>query len=280
MDVRKIQTWTLHTCLSPTETKITNTAMATAPQSSSEKKQKLASSTLNKTQLLLQDYTTVRQTVRDILALVQQFGPLTSSQIEYNLPRVPSAIWGIPDVLNILSSLEILGVTESHTYTWNGGVPRADTVLPTDVMNKIVTAMQEAEVSWKRSEILKQAVLKKSDPKEVLNQLLTEFPDIVEDPVYLEALKASNIDLRGKIKRESKPTAVSPRAMPGPAASPRQLATASPRVVPGSAVAAPKPVAAPTAAVTAAAAVPQGATTIPSTTVKSQTTSRPKPLSS
>lgn len=255
--------------------------MATAPQSSSEKKQKLASSTLNKTQLLLQDYTTVRQTVRDILALVQQFGPLTSSQIEYNLPRVPSAIWGIPDVLNILSSLEILGVTESHTYTWNGGVPRADTVLPTDVMNKIVTAMQEAEVSWKRSEILKQAVLKKSDPKEVLNQLLTEFPDIVEDPVYLEALKASNIDLRGKIKRESKPTAVSPRAMPGPAASPRQLATASPRVVPGSAVAAPKPVAAPTAAVTAAAAaVPQGATTIPSTTVKSQTTSRPKPLSS
>lgn len=243
-------------------------------QPSQEKKQKL-STTLNKTQLLLQDYTTVRQTVRDILALLQKYGPLTAGQIEYNLPKVPSTIWGIPDVLNILSSMEILGLTESHTYTWNGGITRADTVLPTDVMSKIVTALQEAEASWKRSEMLKQAVLKKTNPKDVLKQLLDECPDIVNDPVYLTALKACDIDLKGKIKKDTKPSpAASPRVVPGAAAasprvvsgataaSPRVAGTvASPRVVPGTSTT--PLVVAPTAAATTTTTTTQGSTVKP-----------------
>jgi hypothetical protein len=194
--------------------------LAPMAQQPPEKKLKPSPSTINKTQLLLQDYTVVRQSVRDILALVQTYGPLTAGQIEYNLPPVPSTIWGIPDILNILSSLEILHIAkDTNAYCWNGGIPRADVVLPTDVMSKIAAAIQEAEAAWQRGEILKEAIMKKLDHKEVLKKLMHEYPEIVNDPVYLAALKSCSIDLRGRVKRppassssscDAKPAAKSP----------------------------------------------------------------------
>jgi hypothetical protein len=187
-----------------------NRSFPMAQQQPPEKKLKPSPSTINKTQLLLQDYTIVRQTVRDILALVQTYGPLTAGQIEYNLPQVPSAIWGIPDILNILSSLEILHIAkDTNAYCWNGGIPRADVVLPTDVMSKIAAAIQEAEAAWQRGEILKEAVMKKMDHKQVLKKLLHDYPEIANDPVYVAAFKSSHIDLRGRVGKRSVPSSSS-----------------------------------------------------------------------
>jgi hypothetical protein len=184
-----------------------NRSFPMAQQQPPEKKLKPSPSTINKTQLLLQDYTIVRQTVRDILALVQTYGPLTAGQIEYNLPQVPSAIWGIPDILNILSSLEILHIAkDTNAYCWNGGIPRADVVLPTDVMSKIAAAIQEAEAAWQRGEILKEAVMKKMDHKQVLKKLLHDYPEIANDPVYVAAFKSSHIDLRGRVGKRAAPS--------------------------------------------------------------------------
>lgn len=221
---------------------------------------------------LLPDYATVRQTVHDMLALLQTYGPLTEGQLEYNLPSVgqqhqnnaddatfSTQKWKVSDVLELLVALGLVQkvdhsrcankstkttitidppvenadsppattttttttspTTTNHPpivsapapapappqqYCVFGGVPRADVVLPSDVMADITAAHREAARSWQRSRVLKKALLNTWSTKTVLEQLLKEFPEIGNDPVYRAALRNCHVSIGDSTTASSK----------------------------------------------------------------------------
>ena len=209
---------------------------------------------------LLPDYATVRQTVHDMLALLQTYGPLTEGQLEYNLPPVGQQHqnnnadddtfspqeWKISDVLELLVALGLVQkvnhknisnnsstnttvsadpptengdntttTTTTHAtanlppppvvsaaasvpaqqYCVCGGVPRVDVVLPSEVIADITSAHREAARSWQRSRVLQKALLNNWSTKTVLEQLLKEFPEIGNDPVYRAALRNCHVSI-------------------------------------------------------------------------------------
>ena len=168
-------------------------------------------SSLSTTQLLLPDYAAVRQTVQDLLALLQLYGPLTANQLEYNLPPVVAATgsipWSVHDVLTILVAIGLVQHVKGTTdqYCMFGGIPRATAIYPTEIMSEIQRAIQEAEESYQRCQILREALRcptntetptigssHQQTPKnylDVLKQLRHEYPQITNDPVYWTALR-------------------------------------------------------------------------------------------
>jgi hypothetical protein len=173
-------------------------------------------SIIQTTQLLLPDYAAVRQTVKDLLGLLQLYGPLTANQMEYNLPPVvPATIpWNVHDVLAILVAIGLVQqVKGTNQYCMLGGIPRANVILPSDLPSEIQQALNEADNSWKRSQILKGALRQNVDTnnnngnnsnnnnigtknyKEVLKQIVAEYPQVSNDPVYWTALRNCHIDI-------------------------------------------------------------------------------------
>lgn len=173
-----------------------------------------ASSFTSTTQLLLPDYASVRQTVQDLLALLQLYGPLTANQLEYNLPPVvpTSTPWNVHDVLSILVAIGLVQQVKGSTdqYCIFGGVPRATAIYPTEIPSEIQRAINEAEGSYKRCQILREALRHANTTTNdnhdgnnhgtknylsVLKQLLQEYPNIINDPVYWTALRSCRIDI-------------------------------------------------------------------------------------
>ncbi len=170
----------------------------------------LSSST---TQLLLPDYAAVRQTVQDLLALLQLYGPLTANQLEYNLPPVVAASipWSVHDVLTILVAIGLVQHVKGTTdqYCMFGGIPRATAIYPTEIRSEIQRAIQEAEESYHRCQILQEALRCPTNTGtttsshhhntsknylDVLKQLRHEYPQINNDPVYWTALRNCPLD--------------------------------------------------------------------------------------
>ena len=162
------------------------------------------------TQLLLPDYSVVRQTVQDLLGLLQLYGPLTANQLEYNLPPVisTSVPWSVHDVLSILVAIGLVQHVKGSTdqYCIFGGVPRATAVYPTEIPFEIQRAVNEAEDSYKRCQILREALRQTNTTAndnqngnknyvDVLKLLLQEYPNITNDPVYWTALRNCHIDM-------------------------------------------------------------------------------------
>ena len=82
------------------------------------------------------------------------------------------------------------------------GVPRADPVFSKTLQAEIADAHRQAERSFERSQLLLKA-LKKSDedPQQLLKSMLKQYPEIIQDPVYLTALRNCSVDLGGEQRR-------------------------------------------------------------------------------
>ena len=183
------------------------------------------------TQLLLPDYPAIRQMVQDVLALLQTYGPLTLGQLEYNLPPITNTTngsqpqWSVKDILTILTSIQLVQERTSATtadpqqqpqipqqtvYYWNDGIPRinhletASAVLqPPDIVPEIAAAVAEAEQAWERGNRLlalmqpatNDSQQQQPSHRDLLKQLLVEYPELVNDPVYLTAFRCCHIDV-------------------------------------------------------------------------------------
>lgn len=166
------------------------------------------------TQLLLPDYAALRQTVQDLLSLLQLYGPLTANQLEYNLPPVVpiSMPWSVHDVLSILVAIGLVQHVKGTTdqFCIFGGIPRATAIYPTEIPSEIQRAINEAEDSYKRCQILREALCQTNTTTndnhngsnvptknyvDVLKQLLQEYPNVTNDPVYWTALRNCHIDM-------------------------------------------------------------------------------------
>jgi hypothetical protein len=202
------------------------------------------------TQLLLPDYAAVRQTVKDLIGLLQLYGPLTANQLEYNLPPVvPASVpWSVHDVLSILVAIGLVQqVKGTNQYCMFGGVPRADVILPMDITSEIQQALNESDDSWKRSQILREALRQVNTNhtsngkhkyfKDILQQVVVEYPQVTNDPVYWTALRNCHIDMQtgGSIVSEKRSATGTPRLSmntAGASSNSRKLAsTKSPKAV-------------------------------------------------
>ena len=177
---------------------------------------------------LLSDHPVIQKTVHNLIGLLETYGPLTTGQLEYNLPpivgeRVNSQ--SIHDIVQVLVCMGIVqqvkeapppatgnpGVTTTTTtppkpvppprYCIQQGVPRADVVLPHQVLEQIAAAHEEIKRSAERRKRLKEALQSKGSPKELLKEMAIDYPEIAQDPVYVTALKSFHLDL-AMIERE------------------------------------------------------------------------------
>jgi hypothetical protein len=188
---------------------ITNTNKPLVSSSSTNNNISSPPTITSTTQLLLPDYVTVRQTVKDLLALLQLYGPLTANQLEYNLPPVvhttTSLSWTVHEVLSILVAIGLVQyVAKTNQYCMFGGIPRATAIYPTDIPSEIHQTIHEAEDSYKRCRTLRDVLRSNIDNgnkqatknyKDVLKQLLHDYPQIINDPVYYTALRNFHVDI-------------------------------------------------------------------------------------
>ena len=151
-------------------------------------------------------------------------GPLTYIQLEHNLPRQAHSIpagsaWTastLQDILDVLVETDVVQVVEESEsgsspnttdgtpplrYSILGGAPRSDVILPSQVVSEIEFAHGQWKRSLERTEALRRLLLEKTLPaKEVLQSLVRKYPEVVEDPVYVAALRNLNIDLAATAK--------------------------------------------------------------------------------
>jgi predicted glutamine amidotransferase len=81
-------------------------------------------------------------------------------------------------------------------YCMLHGIPRADVVLPQTVVEDILEAQAEVTRSKERCRILKQVLSSNStNPREVFKQILLEYPEIAQDPIYVAALRNVHVDM-------------------------------------------------------------------------------------
>ncbi|GAX27258.1 hypothetical protein FisN_13Lh182 [Fistulifera solaris] len=148
----------------------------------------------------LEDYSIIPQTVRDLLTLLQLYGALTAGQLEYNLPvnNSPSLIQDVLEVLVCIGLVQkVQEEDESKTprYCVNRGVPRADAVNLPVLQHEILAAHRQANRSFERTKLLQTALQDdNSNPKDVLQKLLHDYPEIQQDPVYMTALRQCHVD--------------------------------------------------------------------------------------
>ena len=132
-------------------------------------------------------------------------GPLTFGQLEYNLPPIAT----LRDILEVMVIMGVVQVvhdnnnnttTESVRYCMLHGIPRADVILPQMVVEDILEAQTEVTRSRERCRILKEALLSKNStkqqhPREVLKQILLDYPEIAHDPMYVAGLRNVHVDV-------------------------------------------------------------------------------------
>jgi hypothetical protein len=134
------------------------------------------------------------KTANNMLGLLQKYGPLTFRQLEFNLPAYSS----LSDILHLLVATGVVQVVKGSVpprYVTLHGKVRADVVLPSEVLDEILDAQEEVKESLERAETLKKALLENDDPKKILERLLSKYPDIAKDPVYLAAFRNVNVDV-------------------------------------------------------------------------------------
>lgn len=129
-------------------------------------------------------------------------GPLTFGQLEYNLPPIAT----LRDILEVMVIMGVVQVVDDSSNNNNNneyvrycmlhGIPRADVVLPQTVVEDILEAQTEVTRSKERCHILKQVLSSTStNPREVLKQILLEYPEIAQDPIYVAALRNVHVDM-------------------------------------------------------------------------------------
>jgi hypothetical protein len=173
-------------------------APTTSAAAAQQKQQQLPpkrkfSKTLNDTAAPVSAAPTVQQSVRDIIGLLQLYGPLTTGQIEYNLPAGNTTTARIPELLKLLVATGVVQQTTLEKYCV-GGVVRADVVLPAEALALITTAQQEALASYERCALLRHSLSGGETPKAALTVLLHEYPDIQRDPVYAAAMRTCHVE--------------------------------------------------------------------------------------
>lgn len=160
----------------------------------------------------LSDYPHVQQTVRDLVTMLQSYGPLTLGQLEYNLPASKGGkLSDILEVLLVVGAVQkVATISKQDTtpaderYCVNRGVPRPydSTIRPSTLSREIIAAHNQAQGSIARVQVLLNALqAPNSDfamqPRQVLKRLLADYPEILQDPVYVTALRSCNVDMTG-----------------------------------------------------------------------------------
>ena len=146
--------------------------------------------------------------VHDLMGLLQIYGPLTLMQLEYNLPPIPRAsgtggavVWTkttLDDIVQVLVATGVVQVVQDSDppqYCMFSGITRADVILPSRIMEELENTYEQMTKTEERVAALKQALLDKVPAKQVLKTLLQEYPEIVNDPVYLAALRNVHVDI-------------------------------------------------------------------------------------
>lgn len=148
----------------------------------------------------LEDYSIIPQTVRDLLTLLQLYGALTAGQLEYNLPvnNSPSLIQDVLEVLvciGLVQKVQEEEETKTPRYCVSRGVPRADPVNLPILQHEIFAAHRQANRCFERTKLLQKAIQDEtSNPKDTLQRILQEYPEIQQDPVYITALRQCHVD--------------------------------------------------------------------------------------
>lgn len=172
---------------------------------------------------LLSDHPVIQKTVHNLIGLLETYGPLTAGQLEYNLPPIVGERVNSQSIHDIVQVLVCMGIVQQvkeppvpvgnsgvptppkpaapPRYCIQQGVPRADVVLPHQVLEQIAAAHEEIKRSTERRKRLKEALQNKESPKELLKEIAIEYPEIAQDPVYATALKSFHLDLT-MIERE------------------------------------------------------------------------------
>jgi hypothetical protein len=90
--------------------------------------------------------------------------------------------------------------TTNTRYCMLQGIPRADVVHPTTVLDQIEAAHEEIKRSNERAQRLETLLAgspKTTSHKEILKTLATDYPEILLDPVYVAALRSLHVDVGG-----------------------------------------------------------------------------------
>ena len=134
-------------------------------------------------------------------------GPLSFAQLEYNLP--PNA--NLKDVVQVMETLGVVQVVNdkdsnnvvARKYCMLYGKPRADVVSPHHLVEDICDAQVEVTRSQERCKLLKQALLQScnNNHREILKQILRNYPEVANDPVYMAAFRNTHIDVAA-VERE------------------------------------------------------------------------------
>jgi hypothetical protein len=200
---------------------------------------------------LLADHPVIQKTVHHLLGLLQTYGPLTVGQLEYNLPpivgeRVRSAT--LHDILQVLVCMGLVQrvadpPTTGHEspkagpsprYSVHQGIPRADVLLPHTLLEQVRATQEEIRKSAARSKRLREALQQgpananRGPPKDLLKELALDYPEIVQDPVYVTALRACHVDV-SQLERERRVRTAARRIAQATAAS--TAAKAAPKPV-------------------------------------------------
>ena len=142
---------------------------------------------------MLSDYPLIQQTVRDILTLLHQYGPLSDGQLIFNLPNGPVA-----DILKVLACIGLIRRTKEGTYA-SLDRPRPELAWPPKLVEELEQAKQEYDASQKRIQALEEALEQPEGVRSVLQGFWTEYgEDLANDPVYWAALRNVPIEMRSK----------------------------------------------------------------------------------
>ncbi len=110
----------------------------------------------------------------------------------------------LADILEILVATGLVQKVKEETtntrYCMLQGIPRADVVHPTTVLDQIEAAHEEIKRSNERAQRLETLLAgspKTTSHKEILKTLATDYPEILLDPVYVAALRSLHVDVGG-----------------------------------------------------------------------------------
>ena len=157
---------------------------------------------------------------------------MTQPQLEFNLPPLQGERLNQHNFIDILELLVATGLLQKEDvtsvdspteprYCVLSGETRLHPTAPAKILQEIQEVQDEWRASLQRQEKLKEALLDPSiSPRESLNNMLLEYPEIAYDPVYLAALRNLNVDAgtvveqkpsgsrsRSSSKRKRKPSA-------------------------------------------------------------------------
>lgn len=148
------------------------------------------------------------QIPNNILKLLQTYGPLTESEIAYNIP--PTEL-SVPSILEVMKVLNVIHYhEESGYYYFHNGEIRGDTLYPSEIVDIIQDTQEEIKETMERIQLLKEELQKDVNiqnrarsAREFLKNLVGKYDGeggIRGDPVYATALKTLNVDLGMKRK--------------------------------------------------------------------------------